>query len=121
MPVKKSSKWKQILYFSAIFALVASASFALGRLSAIMDERESVRIEHDVLNIPISEGEDIYDFSQEIEISEGSVVGSVNSDVYHLPWCSGAKRISDDNLIIFTSSEEARKSGYRPAGNCPGL
>lgn len=49
------------------------------------------------------------------------VVGSKNSNKYHFPWCSGAKRIKAENIVSFTSFEAARAAGYGPASNCPGL
>ena len=48
-------------------------------------------------------------------------VGSKNSDKFHLPECSGAKRIKEENQIWFSSKDEALAAGYLPAANCPGL
>lgn len=39
-------------------------------------------------------------------------VGSKNSDKYHLPSCSYAKRILPANRVCFSSEEEAQKKGY---------
>lgn len=44
---------------------------------------------------------------------KGVVVGSKNSDKYHLPYCPGAKQISEQNKIWFASIEEAEKAGYK--------
>ncbi|MEX0933293.1 MAG: Ada metal-binding domain-containing protein [Candidatus Paceibacterota bacterium] len=49
------------------------------------------------------------------------LVASKNSDKYHFPWCSSAKRIKPENLISFSSYEEAQNAGYTPASNCDGL
>lgn len=48
-------------------------------------------------------------------------VASKNSTKFHLPWCSGAKRISEENKVIYKSREEALAAGVKPAANCPGL
>lgn len=40
------------------------------------------------------------------------LVGSKNSDKYHIPSCSYAKRILPANRVCFSSEEEARKKGY---------
>jgi len=45
-------------------------------------------------------------------------VGSVNSDVYHYPGCRYVKKIHPENLIGFSSSDEARSYGYRPCKVC---
>ena len=42
-------------------------------------------------------------------------VGSKNSNKYHLPSCTAAKRIKPENRICFTSKEEAEKRGYVPS------
>jgi len=52
---------------------------------------------------------------------EGKYVGSVNSDKYHAPWCSGAKRINEENQIWFATKAEAEQAGYIPASNCKGI
>ena len=45
-------------------------------------------------------------------------VASSKSNVFHLPSCRSAARISADNLISFASREEAEKAGYRPCQVC---
>lgn len=41
-------------------------------------------------------------------------VGSKNSDKYHLPTCSWARRIKPANRVCFSSEEDARSKGYTP-------
>jgi len=45
-------------------------------------------------------------------------VGSVNSNIFHYPSCSSAKRIKSYNLITFNSREEAIQAGYHPCKIC---
>lgn len=45
-------------------------------------------------------------------------VGSKNSDKYHLPSCTFAKRIKPENTVCFKSEEEAKSRGYAPCGTC---
>lgn len=54
-------------------------------------------------------------------VKEGAYVGSKNGDKYHLPWCSGALRIKEENKVWFASKEEAERAGYTPASNCKGI
>lgn len=56
-----------------------------------------------------------------IEAVSGSYVASKNGTKYHYPWCSGAKRMKEENKIWFDTVEEALAAGYTPAANCPGL
>jgi hypothetical protein len=53
--------------------------------------------------------------------TEGTYVGSRKGTKYHLPWCAGAKTISEENKVWFQSKEEAVSRGYTPAQNCKGI
>ena len=44
-------------------------------------------------------------------------VGSSNSNKYHWPNCSFAKRISEENQIWFSSEKEAQDTGYIRCGS----
>lgn len=48
-------------------------------------------------------------------------VASISGTKYHLPSCSGAKRIKEENKVWFSTKEDAELAGYGPAGNCPGI
>jgi hypothetical protein len=100
------SEWIVIL----IVILVGFGGFALGRLSAIQSDIEPVVVSQTA----VASGGNF-------EASERSLVGSRNGSKYHFPWCSGAQQIADRNKIWFDNEEEARRSGYTPAGNCKGL
>lgn len=63
----------------------------------------------------------IADEKDENQSEDKEIVASKNGDVYHYIWCSGAKRINEENKIYFSSKAEAEAAGYRPAQNCPGL
>lgn len=45
-------------------------------------------------------------------------VGSEKSDVYHYPSCHYVKNIKPENKVYFSSTEEARRAGYRPCKVC---
>jgi hypothetical protein len=48
----------------------------------------------------------------------GPFVGSINSNVYHYPWCSDAKKILPKNLVTFATVADACAAGYRPCKVC---
>lgn len=50
--------------------------------------------------------------------AQGQFVGSVNSDVYHYPWCRYVSQIKPENLIWFTDASDAISHGYRPCLVC---
>ena len=43
---------------------------------------------------------------------ECQFVGSKNSNKYHVPSCQWAKRIKPENLVCFSSKEDAASKGY---------
>ncbi len=45
-------------------------------------------------------------------------VASKNSNVFHRPDCSSAKRIKPANLVGYSSREETLKAGKRPCKRC---
>jgi methylphosphotriester-DNA--protein-cysteine methyltransferase len=45
-------------------------------------------------------------------------VGSKKSDKYHYPSCKWAQKIKPENLVTFTSAQEAIKAGYVPCKVC---
>ncbi len=51
----------------------------------------------------------------------GMYVGSKSGKTYHLPWCSGAQRIKEENKIWFADKADAEGRGYKPATNCKGI
>ncbi len=116
--------------------LISLISFAAGRLTAPGADKQPITIERlaptsvkDKVGGPLNASlnsafQNITDDNKLQELQDrsgGLYVASKNSDKYHLPDCSGAKRIAEHNKIWFNSKEEAEGLGYQPAGNCPGL
>lgn len=50
--------------------------------------------------------------------AQGAYTASAKSDKFHLPNCSSASRISDDNRVWFETRGEAIAAGYSPCGKC---
>lgn len=119
----KNLSKNQNLFIIITIILVALISFGIGRLTTptkepvLIKNLEKASIEEIKGNL---EGDKRIQ-RDEKGTYEGKVVGSKNSDKYHLPECPGAKQISEKNKIWFDSIEQAEKAGYKPAANCPGL
>jgi len=111
----------QDIFIILVIMFVALICFGLGRLT--VPTKEPVLIK----NLKEASVEDLkIEQSASVPLSgttadKGRVVGSKNSDKYHLPECPGAKQISEQNKVWFDSIAEAKKAGYSPAANCPGL
>lgn len=111
-----------------VLVLVALASFGLGRLSVAVVAEGSAGV------LLCSEGLPVTEDGREgtanalgalgvdgTESERGDYVASKNGSVYHLPWCSGAQRMKEENKVYFVSKAEAEAAGYRPAKNCKGI
>ncbi|MEK7120782.1 MAG: hypothetical protein AAB840_01690 [Patescibacteria group bacterium] len=129
--MERIGKWKRIIvgyepriFIAGLIILAVFGGFIAGRASALEGKKIEVKsLSATSLNATINNNT-----SQDIEIIEdvsikagGAVVASKSGSKYHLPWCSGASTIKEENKIWFDSVEEARKAGYTPAGNCKGI
>lgn len=120
-------------FMAALLISVAAASFGLGRLSVAPQNGEEEAPKLALIQKPsartstsieasASVGESVKEAdSASAETSSSGYVASKNGTKYHLPWCSGAKRITEENKVVFETKEEAEASGYTPAANCPGI
>jgi hypothetical protein len=126
-----SRKGRDMVLVSTML-LLASTSFGLGRLSRTAMQDPSVALvvssaqEFSVSgtqDVEVAEqGTDTEDVQvPEVRGSLGMYVASKKGTAYHLPWCSGAKRIAEENKVWFDSKEDAERAGYRPASNCKGI
>ena len=93
-----------------VLVVLCVGSFALGRLSALIEARPLITLaeapsERPVL--PLTMG--------------GLLVASWSGTVYYYPWCAGAQSIKPANQRWFTDEKSAQAAGYRAAKNCQGL
>lgn len=94
----------------ALVLLVSLGSFALGRLSALIEARPAVSIS-EAATAPVG-----------LHMAMGGLyVASRTGSVYYYPWCVGALKITPANQRWFATEKEARAAGYRPAKGCKGL
>jgi hypothetical protein len=133
-----SSKFKLFLFrddilVAGIIVLVGMGSFLLGKswesspepqiiqreAAAVIQttETQEVAVTHDPEVLPVTKVEAAAAALPEA----GGYVASKNGTKYHLPWCSGAKRILEENKVWFKTKEEAEAAGYAAAANCPGI
>jgi len=116
-------------FLTALLIAVAAASFGLGRLSistqigdrtpqgAALIQKAPLRTSSTIEASSTSPGTAA---SPDTATASG-YVGSKNGTKYHLPWCSGAARILEENRVLFATKAEAEAAGYTPAANCPGI
>jgi len=96
--------------------LVALISFGAGRLTTSQADEEPIVIEGPTLNTTnpsnLDTGQAASIEQSLLETEQGKFVGSVNSNKYHWPDCSWAKKIVPQNQIWFSSETEAQTAGY---------
>ena len=114
-----------------VLILVSVTSYNIGRIRAVDQARPEIKITRPIDSVfstaevqPQNANEvepestptpkPIVDLSKiEVVISKKS-----KSGVYHFPWCSGARRIKEENKVSFASEQLAITAGYRLAINC---
>ena len=120
------------VFYGLLLIIVSFGSFTLGRfsiLSLVQDRSPGVSF---IAAKPLSAKDTAFEGSKDIQSNNIetssksasltlSVVASKSGTKYHLPSCAGAKQIKPQNLVTFANENEAKKAGYTPAANCPGL
>lgn len=125
--------------FAAVLVTTSVGSYALGHYAGkngaakapMTPKKSEVQISRIVQDIPGNEtnaasstrveGAGQSQTAAAAMATQGAYVGSKKGSKYHLPWCPGAKAISDVNKVWFESKEEAEAKGYSKAANCKGL
>jgi len=108
----------------AVLCSVGAGSFFLGRVSVFEGGKDRsatawCALAPQEMALPVATDREVATAAATIQT--GEYVGSRSGSVYHLPWCSGAQRIAEENKVWFETQEEAEAAGYRAAKNCPGL
>ena len=122
-----------------IIALVGTASFGLGKLSAIEKKKTPIvvyKTDQALLSAVLrnstmtTEGEGGASSDSRaaqssavatLAASKGLVFSSKTGKKYYYPWCSGADRIKEVNKVWFGTIEQARAAGLTPISGCTGL
>jgi len=98
--------------------LVALVSFGAGLLIDFSKDKTPIIIQNPIPTASIQQTlTETCAPGQESSIEQGRFVGSVNSNRYHWPDCSFAKRIGEENQIWFDSEQEAQDANYTRCGN----
>lgn len=125
-------------FWVSLILLVGATSFSLGRLSTQTGTAKG-KVPISIQKVPMQASIELASSSMNMRVEAtttaphttsvpkakatetGAYVASKGGKKYHLPWCSGAKRISDENKVWFKDKASAEAAGYTPASNCPGI
>lgn len=119
-------------YYGVLLICIALAAFGLGRLSGLTQvstsniasagiERFDAHPKIETVSTETESTESQDGASEPAVSSAKTYVASKNGTKYHLPWCSGAQRMKEENKVWFETKEEAEAQGYAPAANCKGI
>jgi hypothetical protein len=114
------------LFLILVVILIALISFGIGRLSTTgQGSAGHLQIESTPVTaeefVEAARGVADGTYGAGERAVTGAIVGNKNSGVFHLEHCTGARTMSEQNKVYFSSVQAALDAGYRPAGNCPGL
>jgi len=108
--------------------LIAGLSFQVGFLKGqkmpqnpliIETSNNCPKIENQVLGAQNQALENVSTTKNKLSQKQDCMfVGSKNSNKYHLPDCRFAKNIKPENLVCFSSAEDASSKGYLPDKTC---
>lgn len=106
------------VYIVLIIILTALGSFGLGRLSKEKSLKEPVSIEY-ADGKPVEQvANTISSLESETPESNQKVFASKKGKKYYFSSCSGVSAIKKENIISFSSPQEAIKSGYSKSSTC---
>lgn len=117
---KKIKPYENDVIVVLVILFVGLIAFGLGRLSALSERKAPITVEN-LTGAVLARTDFQLSISDINSNIEKLFVASKNGSKYHYPWCSGAKRMKEENKIWFATKEEAEKAGYAPAANCKGL
>ncbi|MDQ1284037.1 MAG: hypothetical protein QG620_385 [Patescibacteria group bacterium] len=138
MRAKFKAFWEKYEYkiiLAAGFILVSAISFEAGILKGAQMRQKPIIIEKPAENVAgaavdnstaqsppgaqnLPQEEKNGQNDKNAQPQNCTLVGSKNSNKYHLPTCRYAKGIKPENKVCFKDAAEAQVRGYQPDKNC---
>ena len=122
-------EYKVVLFLG--FILVSAISFEAGILQGNKIKNDPIIIEKPVESgnnnqavQGVSQSQNLAsegknkDDSVSAQLQDCALVGSKNSNKYHLPTCRWAKNIKPENIVCFSDENDAKSKGYLLDKNC---
>ncbi|MBU6370521.1 MAG: hypothetical protein KGH93_01920 [Patescibacteria group bacterium] len=119
VPMALAAIAKTDMFVAILIILVGLASFALGRLSVLENNRAPIAIS--AAGETASAASALPTSPAVTGQGQGVVFASKSGSKYYSPTCSGASRVKPENRVWFPSIAAAEAAGLTPAANCPGL
>lgn len=103
------------VFYSVLLIVITITAFLLGRQSVLHDGVQPVSDRSQTAGVQM-----LQDAPAPVvnEVQATTVVASKNGTRYYYPDCAGVSRIRKENLVSFSSVEQAQAAGYSLATNC---
>ncbi len=106
------------IFVGLLVIFVSMASFSLGRLSKIFDERPEFNF-RDVLvqeeKIPLSSSLEKRGI---VQTNVSNIVATKSGQKYYFIWCKGVENLKEKNKVYFATEDDAKRAGKTLANNC---
>ncbi len=115
--VEKIKFFQEEIFYISILLLVGFMSFGLGRLSKIYENKDPILVEE-------PQNQENFKINSQNYPNTGAnkkYLASKNGKNYYSPWCSGVSMIKKENIVWFSSVQEAEAAGYKKASGCKGM
>lgn len=106
------------IFLAFCIALIALIGYNLGKINALQKTPINITDGEADVYTAVGDKDTAEDPAKPKAVIDRRVVVSKNSDKYHFTWCSGAKRIKEENKLWFENEAAAQAAGYVKAGNC---
>ena len=113
-PVFKADIWQTSPSMQAVTAENMPAKIN----DLVLKQTEGFILAFKASNPPDIQVSDVMMSEPEAKSATARCVASKSSTIFHKPDCRWAKNISDQNLVSYTSKDEAIKAGKRPCKTC---
>ncbi len=126
--VERGREYQDIIFAALILVLIFFIGLGIGLLirpdkptQIIIDKNVKIGLSAEQAPQRYSAGQAEFseNSSKSLNFIGGNFIASINGKNYYPKDCASAKRIKEENIIWFNSSEEAENQGYAPAKNCP--
>jgi hypothetical protein len=116
--IENVKRFQYEIYLGSCFALIAVISYNLGRTTLFNHGSINYTQNANIIQA-VDFATDGATITTNNKLDKRVVASrSATSKLYHFTWCSGAKRIKEENKLWFTTEADAISAGYSLAANC---
>jgi hypothetical protein len=101
MSIKEMLEKIKPFYNLVVIIIIAFIFFVLGRISAIEERHQPIKIQYNGSEQAASSFLSTQATTTESSVGRAEVIGSKSGKKYYFPWCGTVKRIKPENQVVF--------------------